>query len=134
MPIQKKILNRGRLRRPPAQGFSWIDRRLIADGFAPDLPQHELLLYLFLCLVADQHGLSFYGDRRISEILKLSGDRLDHARRELEKRDLIVYRYPLYQVLSLPNETIGPRPDAARQSPPASRQPRRIGEILDRLH
>ena len=122
MPIQKKILNRGRLRRPPAQGFSWIDRRLIADGFAPELPQHEPPLYLFLCPVADQHGLSFYGDRRNSEILKLSGNRLDHA------------RYPLYQVLSLPNEAIGPRPDATRQSPPASRQPRRIGEILDRPH
>jgi len=132
--IQKRVLNRARLRRLPASGFSWIDRRLVTDGFAPELPQHELLLYLFLCVVADQHGLSFYGDRRVSETLKISLARLDRARRGLQERGLIAYRYPLYQVLSLPDDTAGPALDSPEQPSSPTTRPRSIGEVLERLY
>ena len=57
--IQKKILNPKRVRRIDG-GFCFIPHRFLTDGFAAALNQHELLLYLFLILASDRHGLSFY--------------------------------------------------------------------------
>ena len=131
-PIKKKLLHPGRVREIPISGFSWLDRRFITDGFAAEIPQRELLLYLFLCVVADQEGLSFYGDHRLCGILKISTMNLDAARRALEKRDLILYRHPLYQVLSLPDQSSGPIPGPAATAP--SRGPSSIGDIVRRLH
>ncbi|MFQ5381532.1 MAG: hypothetical protein ACE5EF_07915 [Dehalococcoidia bacterium] len=133
-PIEKKVLHPGRLRRIPGSGFSWVDRRFVTGGFAAEASQHELLLYLLLCTVADRNGLSFYDDRRLGEILKLSTTRLEWARRQLERRELIVYRYPLYQVLSLPDEPTG-SPD---ETPPPSTSgpstgPSHIGEVIGRI-
>ena len=55
--IKKKILDPNRLRRIDG-GFSFIPHRFIADGFLATLTQKELLLYLFLIMVSDRHGLS----------------------------------------------------------------------------
>jgi hypothetical protein len=59
------------------------------------------MLYFFLIIVGDHRGLSFYGDQRICETLRLSLQGLDRGRRQLETQDLIAYQKPLYQVLSL---------------------------------
>jgi len=56
--IKKKILDPNRLRRIDG-GFSFIPHRFLADGFLATLTQKELLLYLFLVMVSDRHGLSF---------------------------------------------------------------------------
>ena len=58
--IQKRVLNAERVRRIDG-GFSFIPHRFLTDGFLASLKQRELLLYLFLVLVSDRHGLSFYG-------------------------------------------------------------------------
>ena len=39
--------------------FAFIEHRFIRDGFWSSLSQHELLLYVFLVLVADRNGLSY---------------------------------------------------------------------------
>ena len=57
--IRKKLLNPERIRRIDG-GFSFIPHRFLSDGFLASLDQKELLLYLFLILVSDRHGLSFY--------------------------------------------------------------------------
>jgi len=57
--VTKKLLNPHRLRRIEG-GFSFIPHRFIIDGFLSSLSQKELLLYLFLCLVSERNGLSFY--------------------------------------------------------------------------
>src|SRR6185295_2785528 len=101
--IEKRLLVPSRRRVLPPSGFSWIDRRLVRDGFLSGLTSPEALLYFFLVAVADQDGLSFYGDRRAAALLKLSEAALEQARRGLERKDLIRYRPPLYQVLSLPD-------------------------------
>jgi hypothetical protein len=101
--IAKHPLVPNRIRGIPKDGFSWVDRRFVRDGFAGSLGGPELLLYFFLCSVADREGLSFYGSRRICRILKLSEDSLERARSGLVRHDLVAYRYPLYQVLSLPD-------------------------------
>lgn len=98
---QKHILVAGRLRRPPATGWSWIDRRFLREH-GDYLSRDALLLYLFLATVADRHGLSFYSDHTLSSRLHLSPPALQQARQELLDRDLIAHQLPLVQVLSLP--------------------------------
>jgi hypothetical protein len=57
--IKKKVLDPNRIRRIDG-GFSFIPHRFIADGFLATLTQKELLLYLFLIIVSDRQGLSFW--------------------------------------------------------------------------
>lgn len=99
--IQKRILVPGRLRRPPATGWSWIDRRFLREH-AERLTCDAVLLYFFLSAVADRHGLSFYGDGTLAARLRLTLSALNEARDELLTRDLIAHQPPLTQVLSLP--------------------------------
>ena len=61
--IEKRILVPDRVRRPPREGFSWIDRRFLRE-YAARLSGDAILLYFFLAAVSDQHGLSFYSDTR----------------------------------------------------------------------
>ena len=98
---EKHILVAGRLRRPPASGWSWVDRRFLREH-GDYLSRDSILLYLFLAAVADRHGLSFYSDHTLSSRLHLSPQALHQARQELLDRDLIAHQLPLVQVLSLP--------------------------------
>src|SRR5207302_586661 len=108
--IEKHILVAQRLRRPPATGWSWIDRRFLREH--GDYLSHEaVLLYLFLAAVADRHGLSFYSDHTLTSRLRLSQPVLEQAREELLDRDLIAYQLPLIQVLSLPASGVRRRPE-----------------------
>lgn len=100
MTVRKRILAEGRVRRPPTEGWSWVDRRFLRDH-APSVSREAILLYFFLAAVSDKHGLSYYGDTAISSRLRLEEVVIADARDELEARDLIVYEPPLYQVLSV---------------------------------
>ena len=99
--IQKRILVPDRVRVPPQTGWSWIDRRFVQEQ-SERLSREALLLYYFLCSVADQHGLSFYGDTTLTARLRMNAATLAQARDELLSRDLIAHQPPLIQVLSLP--------------------------------
>jgi hypothetical protein len=101
--VEKRLIAPSRRRALPPDGFSWIDRRLVRDGFLAGLTGPEALLYFFLVAVADQDGLSFYGTRKIAALLKLTEQGVEAARRGLERKDLVLYRSPLYQLLSLPD-------------------------------
>ena len=92
-----------RVRRPPCEGFSWIDRRFLRIH-AKRLSPAAIFLYLFLAAVSDQHGLSFYSDATVAAQLGLDACTISAARDELIAHDLVAYRYPLSQVLSLPCE------------------------------
>jgi hypothetical protein len=98
--IHKKILRPDRLRRPPAQ-FSWVDHRLVREGYLQTCPPEALALYLFLVTVADAQGLSYYSDEKCAGYLSLDAPHLQAARRSLIHTGLIAYKRPLYQVLSL---------------------------------
>ncbi len=106
--IQKRILVGERLRRPPATGWSWVDRRFLREQ-GDYLSREAVLLYLFLAAVADRHGLSFYSDHTLTSRLRLAPQVLQAARQELLDRDLIAYQLPLVQVLSLPAPVLGRR-------------------------
>jgi len=99
--VSKKVLNPDRLRRIEG-GFSFIPHRFISDGFLSSLSQKELLLYLFLCLVSDRNGLSYYSYDAICSLLQLTVDEYIGARDGLIEKDLIAFDGTLFQVLDLP--------------------------------
>lgn len=101
MPIQKRILIADRVRHPPNEGFSWIDRRFLRE-FAVRLSGDAVFLYLFLTAVSDKHGLSYYSEATLSLRLRTSEAAIVDAREELITYDLVAYQAPLTQVLSLP--------------------------------
>jgi hypothetical protein len=106
--IPKRILVAERLRRPPATGWSWVDRRFLREH-GDYLSREAVLLYLFLAAVADRHGLSFYSDHTLTSRLRLAPQVLQAARQELLDRDLIAIQLPLVQVLSLPAPVVSRR-------------------------
>ena len=127
--IKKKILDAGRIRRIDG-GFSFIPHRFLTDGFLASLQQQELLLYLFLVLAADRHGLSYYSYDRICSLLYLSLEQYITARDSLIKKDLLTFDGTLFQVLELP-----PKPSQAPTPPRRSENenPAPIAQLIQRL-
>jgi hypothetical protein len=99
--IKKRILNSQRVRRIDG-GFSFIPHRFLTDGFLASLNQKEILLYLFLVLVSDRHGLSFYSYDAICSLLQLTLDQYIEARDALIEKELIAFDGAIFQVLALP--------------------------------
>jgi len=112
--IEKHLLVSDRVRRPPAEGFSWVERRFLRD-FASRLSGDAVFLYLFLAAVSDRQGLSFYSDATLAVRLRIREEAVVAARDDLVIHDLVAYQAPLTQVLSLP------RPRVERGGPAALR-------------
>jgi len=106
---KKAPIDPERIRTIPAEGFSWIDRRFVREGFIKALDRDAVLLYLFLVAVSDAHGISFYSDPSIGKLIKLTSDALARVRTQLINQQLILHQYPLYQVLPLPRQ-VKPHP------------------------
>lgn len=99
--VPKRILVPARLRRPPATGWSWIDRRFVRE-YAARLSRDAVLLYFVLSAVADKDGLSFYGEGTLAALVRIPLSAFVSARDELLAYDLIAHEERLTQVLSLP--------------------------------
>lgn len=98
-----------RMRRFGSSGFGWIDARLFKDGWLSVMRQEEIAVYLFLCLVANQQGISWYRRDRIREALNMGEAEVRRALLRLCELNLVAYlpfgRYDsegFRQVLSLP--------------------------------
>jgi hypothetical protein len=122
--IPKRILVPGRLRRPPATGWSWIDGRFVREHM-DQLSREAVLLDFFLSAVADVNGLSFYGDGTVAARLRMPLPSLLQARDQLLAYDLIAHEPPLTQLLSLP-----PRCQRRRSEPGTGLM--HLGDILRR--
>lgn len=131
--VKKEPIDPARLRTIPREGFSWIDRRFLREGFIDRLPGEAILLYFFLVAVSDAQGLSFYADPTIGKILKLDPESLSQARARLVTAHLILYRHPLYQVLELPREMEPPPPLHPIRPSIRGREPTSIGEVIPTL-
>ncbi len=112
MAPKKHPLRQDRIRRPPKEGWSWIDRRFIREK-ASALDRDAILLYFFLAAVSDKDGLSYWSDVSIAGHLRMSAASVSRACEELQRHDLISYEKPFYQVLSLP----GPPPARGSSEP-----------------
>ena len=124
--IHKQVLLPNRVRRPPTDGWSWIDRRFVRE-FAPRLSQEAILLYFFLAAVSDKDGLSFYREATIAVRLRMSEAAVVRARDELVATDLVAYRAPLVQVLSLPQRG---RREPPRRPGPVRRAFAHVGRVV----
>lgn len=82
--------------------FSWIDHRILSNGFLNAMSHNEILLYFFLILVGDKNGMSFYGYDKICNLLKIEADDYTQARNLLIKRSLVAFDKGRFQVLALP--------------------------------
>jgi len=103
--ITKKVLNPNRIRHIDG-GFSFIPHRFLTDGFLAALSQKEILLYFFLVLASDRHGLSFYAYDAICSLLKLTAHDYMEAEDGLIEKDLIAYDGTIFQVLDLPSKPV----------------------------
>jgi hypothetical protein len=110
--MEKIILCPDRVRKI-AGTFGFIEHRFLKEGFFSSLTHHELLLYLFLVLAADRHGLSFYGYDKICALLRITIDEFILARDGLIYKDLIAFDGRTFQVLSLPRQ--GPQPTPLKE-------------------
>jgi len=99
MIVKKPILS-GRVRRTP-KSFSWVDHRLVRDRHLEKCSHAAAALYLFLVCVGDREGLSYYSDESLAAKLRMEVGLLEQARAELIDNDLVAWRRPMYQVLSL---------------------------------
>ena len=125
--IKKLLIRPERLRQVPPS-FSWVDHRLVRHRYLEDCDCRALALYLFLVIVSDVQGLSYYSEAAICRHLNLSPEELKHARAQLRQADLIAYQHPLYQVLSLPQ----PPPPISRPQGERIGQSQSVGELLRR--
>jgi len=101
--ITKTPLDQDRVRKI-AGSFAFVEHRFLRSGFFSVLTHHELLLYVFLVLVADRNGLSYYSYDKICILLKITLDDYIIARDGLIQKDLIAFNGHLFQVLSLPKQ------------------------------
>jgi len=90
--------------------FAFIEHRFFQEGFWTSLSSHELLLYLFLVMVSDRNGISYYSYDKVCTMLRITLDEYIPARNSLINKDLIAFDGSLFQVLSLPKTPVIPRP------------------------
>ncbi len=105
--------------------FAFIEHRFIRNGFFSSLSHLELLLYVFLVLVGDRNGISYYSYDKICTVLRICVDEYILARNGLIKKDLIAFDGQIFQVLSLPEQPEIPirkplRPEDMDQKDPAT--------------
>lgn len=122
----KQPIHPDRIRKVPKQ-FSWIDGRLVRDGYLDKCSHPAATLYLFLTTVSDAKGLSYYSDISVCKRLKMVKITLSETRSELIKLNLIAYKKPLYQVLDLAPQEI----NLPRNGPQDRMQP--LGQVLQQI-
>ena len=98
--VHKELLCPERIRRIP-KSFSWVDHRIVRDGYVKRCSPQALALYLFLLAVADADGLSYWSDKSVRKMLSVDESMFDIARTQLIELELIAYEKPLYQVLAV---------------------------------
>ncbi len=100
------------------RSFAWIDHRLMRNGFVAVMTHRDLALYMFLILVADRNGISFYRKEKICETVSLDFNQFEIAKDRLVNMKLIAFEgYSVlspngyYQVLSIESKA----PDYSKQ-------------------
>jgi len=105
--IKKQPLIHHRVRKINGS-FAWISHGFLRQGFWGSLTHHELLLYLFLIMVGDRQGISYYGYDKICSLTAITTDEYVLARNGLIDKDLIAFDGRFFQVLSLPQRVPAP--------------------------
>jgi len=111
MPHPKKI-------RKIESSFAWIDHRLVRNGYLQVMTHDDMVLYLFLILVADRNGVSFYRKEKICDAVSLDFSQFEIAKDRLINMKLVAFEsYSVlspngyYQILPIENKA----PDYSKQ-------------------
>jgi len=112
--FSREPLDYSRLRRINGS-FSWIDHRLLKQGYLERMSPPEMLLYFFLVLVGDKNGVSFYHHDRIRGYLKMDISTYAEARQGLRNKMLIACEDIRVQILQLPEMVPRKIPATKRQ-------------------
>ncbi len=80
--------------------YGVIDQLFITEGYIKKLPAEATKLYVFLSVVSDWEGCSWYSDSAIRRQVGL--ERLEEARRQLIDKKLILWHRPVYTLLEIP--------------------------------
>ena len=128
--ISRLPINPDRIRRITGS-FSWIDHRLLSNGFLSAMAGEEILLYFFLTLVSDKNGVSFYGYDKICKFLKMDVDRFVWARDQMIDKSLIACENGRFQVLQLPKKVKSPI--IVQQTIPRNQETKSLAEIFKQL-
>lgn len=122
--------------RKVAEGFGWLDHRLLREGWLEQLTVEETAVYAFLVLAADRNGVSFYRREKIARILGMDIAEVARALGMLMKRDLVTFKPfshaspdGFHQVLDVPRCSAGRR----RQEGRVGGRPEAIGSIMEHL-
>jgi hypothetical protein len=113
-----------------AKSYSIVDHQLLHRGFFQKLSHQALALYLFLVVVGDAQGRSYYADRTIQGILRLSDSDLSVARDKLIEAGLINYRGPYWWVRNLGCASPQDKQDKKNTERAVCSVPTIIGDIL----
>lgn len=89
-----------------AKSYSIVDHQLLHRGFFQYLSVEALALYLFLVVVSDREGKSYYAEKTVADVLKLSPEKYGTALLELVRSDLVDFRRPFFWVKNIPSEKI----------------------------
>jgi len=113
--------------------FAWISHRFLRQGFWGSLSHHELLVYLFLVIVGDRQGISYYSFDKICSLVAISPDEYIVARDGLIDKDLLSFDGHLFQVLSLPEQIMStPRSPLMTKEDMQREDPATIHQIIAR--
>lgn len=99
-----KAVERVRSARKLPRRYGVVDERLVSDGYLKRLPAEAVSLYVFLCVVGNREGRSWYSDGRIVQMVRLSS--LAGARRQLIEAGLISWEPPVYTVVDVPQPEV----------------------------
>jgi len=88
------------------------------------------LLYLFLILASDRHGLSFYSYDSICSLLQITADQYVKARNGLMDKNLIAFDGTLFQVLDLPAKPIRHLAKEPAAGLPVKKTPEAIRNVI----
>ena len=105
--------------------FTFLEHRFLQQGFFEHLTQHGLLFYLFLVLVSDRQGISYYSYDRLCSMTGTTLDEYICARDGLIDTYLLAFDGFFFQVLALPHHAVIRRQpqspgDASRGGEPAT--------------
>jgi hypothetical protein len=78
--------------RRPGCAFGWLDARVLHDGWLVRLGPEATVVLLFLALVADRQGASFYGREKMAVQLGLARAAVDRALDRLLLLELVDHR------------------------------------------
>jgi hypothetical protein len=84
-----------------AKSYSIVDHQLLHGGYLNKLDHKSSALYLFLIVVSDREGKSYYSPHKIMKIVQLTADEFQKSLSKLIHLKLVQHRHPNFFIESI---------------------------------